>query len=84
MIFIAKGAPHPNLAKLFTAWLGSEGMLTEPLIAEGSLRARPGAPGDFGKYYTEHNLTVRHAKTTEELLETTEIRKPLQDLVRTR
>jgi iron(III) transport system substrate-binding protein len=84
LLFIAKGAPHPNLAKLFVAWLGSEGMLTEPMIAEGSLRARPGAPGAFGKYYTEHNLTVKHAKTMDELQETVTIRKPLQALVRTR
>ena len=84
LLFIAKGAPHPNLAKLFVAWAGSEGMLTEPFIAEGSLRARPGAPGEFGRYYAEHNLTVKHAKTLEELEETTTIRKPLQDLVRSR
>ncbi len=84
LLFIAKGAPHPNLAKLFTAWVGSEGTNAEPIIAEGDLRARPGAPGAFGAYYAAHKLTANHARTLEELNETVEIRKPLQALVRSR
>jgi len=32
LVFVAKDAPHPNLAKLWTAWFASEGMMTKAIV----------------------------------------------------
>ena len=77
VVYIAKGAPHPNLAKLWAAWMTSEGMNTQPMIDEGVLRAWQGSPGPFGDYFTKHNLKVRRADTMEELEVANSIRKEL-------
>jgi ABC-type Fe3+ transport system substrate-binding protein len=77
-MYTPKGAPHPNLAKLWAAWVTSEGMNTQPMLDEGILRAWPGSPGPFGEYFTKHNLQVRRAASIQELQETNTIRKDLE------
>ncbi len=84
VVFVVKNAPHPNLAKLWTAWFGSEGMASKPMIDEGSLRARAGAPGVFGDYFTKHNLTTRVAKSVAELDAANDIGKALEAVVKAR
>ena len=81
LIFVAKEAPHPNLARLWAAWLASEAMTSAPILAEGDLRAWPGSPGAFGAYYAEHNLTVRLAASLKELEDANDIRKDLDAIV---
>jgi iron(III) transport system substrate-binding protein len=78
VMYTPKGAPHPNLAKLWAAWVTSEGMNTQPMLDEGILRAWPGSPGPFGEYFTKHNLQVRRAASIQELQETNSIRKDLE------
>jgi ABC-type Fe3+ transport system substrate-binding protein len=77
VVYVSKGAPHPNLAKLWAAWLVSEGMTTPPMVKAGIIRAWPGSPGPFGEYYTKNNLEVRHANSIKELNEANSIRKDL-------
>jgi ABC-type Fe3+ transport system substrate-binding protein len=77
VVYVTKGAPHPNLAKLWAAWLVSEGMQTEPMVKAGILRAWPGSPGAFGEYFTKHHLKVRRATSMKELDEANKIRKDL-------
>lgn len=84
LVFVVKNAPHPNLAKLWTAWFGSEGMVSKPMIDEGSLRARAGAPGVFGDYFTKHHLTTRVAQSVAELDAASQIGKELAAVVRAR
>jgi iron(III) transport system substrate-binding protein len=81
VVFVAKQAPHPNLARLWAAWLASEGMNEAPVIAEGILRAWPGAPGPFGAYYASHHLELRRAGSIAELEQANLIRKDLDALV---
>jgi ABC-type Fe3+ transport system substrate-binding protein len=82
VVFVIKGAPHPNLAKLWTAWFGSEGMASKPIIDEGSLRARAGAPGAFGDYFTKHNLPTRSAKSVAEINAALDMATTLEAYVR--
>lgn len=77
VLYVSKNAPHPNLARLWAAWVTSEGMNTQAMIDEGAIRAWPGSPGPFGDYYTQHNLQVRRADTIAELEEANNIRKDL-------
>ena len=77
VLYVNKRAPNPNLAKLWAAWLVSEGMETQPILEEGILRAWPGSPGEFGEYFTKNNLTVRHAMTMGELDDANSIRRDL-------
>ena len=84
VVFVAKNAPNPNVAKLWTAWFGSEGMDSKPIIDEGSLRARAGAPGDFGEYFAKNNLPTRTAKSVEELNTALDMAKTLDELARAR
>ena len=77
VLYVNKRAPSPNLAKLWAAWLVSEGMETQPILEEGILRAWPGSPGEFGEYFTKNNLTVRHAMTMGELDDANSIRRDL-------
>ena len=77
VVYVNKGAPHPNLAKLWAAWLVSEGMESPPMVEAGIIRAWPGSPGPFGEYFAKNNLTVRHAMTMKELDEANSIRKDL-------
>lgn len=77
VVYVTKGAPHPNLAKLWAAWLVSEGMTAKPMVDAGIIRAWPGSPGPFGEHFTKNNLTVRHAMTMQELDEANSIRKDL-------
>jgi ABC-type Fe3+ transport system substrate-binding protein len=81
LMVVAKNAPHPNLAKLFTAWFAGEGMASKPNIDEGSLLARAGAPGEFGEYFTKHNLVTKRAETIEDLEADNDVRKDLVKLV---
>lgn len=78
VMYTPKNSPHPNLAKMWAAWVTSEGMSTQPMLAEGILRAWPGSPGPFGDYFTKHNLQVRRAASIQELEETNAIRKALE------
>lgn len=78
VMYTPKGAPHPNLAKMWAAWVTSEGMNAQPMVDEGILRAWPGSPGAFGEYFTKHDLKVRRAASIEELEETNTIRKDLE------
>ncbi len=80
LVFVAKNAPHPNLARLWAAWVGSEGMMDPAMIKEGSIRARAGAPGAFGDYFTKHNLKTRFAQTPQDLASELSIRKLLSKL----
>jgi len=80
LMLVPKNAPHPNLAKLFTAWFATEGMATQANIDEGSIRARAGAPGEFGDYFTKHNLVTKRAETMEDLKAADDIRKDLVEL----
>lgn len=80
LIFVAKDAPHPNLARLWTAWLASDGMKMKSMIEEGSIRARAGEPGEFGEYFAKHNLKTRFAETPKDLDEANDIRKDLAKL----
>lgn len=80
LIFVSKNAPHPNLAKLWTAWFASEGMRHKAMIEEGSIRARAGEPGEFGEYFKKHNLEGRFARTAQDLESDNEIRKELAKL----
>lgn len=82
LVFVSKNAPHPNLAKLWAAWLASEGMRQKAMVDEGSIRARAGEPGDFGEYFKKHNLETRFARTAKELDSDNEIRKELAKLRR--
>ena len=77
VLYVSKNAPHPNLAKLWAAWVTSEGMNTQAMIDEGAIRAWPGSPGPFGAYYAKHNLKVRRADTIAELEDANNIRKDL-------
>lgn len=77
VLYVSKNAPHPNLAKLWAAWVTSEGMNTQAMVDEGAIRAWPGSPGPFGDYYAKHNLQVRRADTIAELEEANNIRKDL-------
>lgn len=77
VVYVSKNAPHPNLAKLWAAWLSSEGMETKPMLDEGIVRAWPESPGPFGAYNKKHNLKVRSAATIAELEEANSIRKEL-------
>jgi iron(III) transport system substrate-binding protein len=77
VVYVSKNAPHPNLAKLWAAWMTSEGMETQPMLDEGILRAWPESPGPFGAYFKKHNLKVRSASTMEELEDANSIRKEL-------
>ena len=77
VLYVSKNAPHPNLAKLWAAWVTSEGMNNQAMIDEGAIRAWPGSPGPFGAYYAQHNLKVRRADTIAELEEANNIRKDL-------
>ncbi len=77
MVYVAKGAPHPNLARLWAAWLASEGMESKVLVDEGMIRAWPGSAGPFGEYYAKNNLKVRRADTIQELEDANDIRKDL-------
>ena len=77
VVYVTKGAPHPNLAKLWAAWMASEGMHAKAMIDEGAIRAWPGSPGAFGEYFTKHNLKVRRADTIAELEAANDIRKEL-------
>ena len=77
VVYVPNGAPHPNLAKLWAAWMASEGMETQPMINEGILRAWPDSPGPFGEYFAKHNLQARRANTIEELDIANNIRKDL-------
>jgi iron(III) transport system substrate-binding protein len=81
IVYVAKDAPHPNLAKLWAAWLASEAMNSAPMIEEGILRAWPGAPGPFGDYFARHHLAVRRAASIAELEESNLIRKDLDAVV---
>jgi ABC-type Fe3+ transport system substrate-binding protein len=81
VVYVAKEAPHPNLARLWAAWLASEGMNSAPVLAEGILRAWPGSPGPFGEYFAAHNLTVRRAGSIAELEQANLIRKDLDAVV---
>lgn len=81
MVFVVKNAPHPNAAKLWTAWLASEGMKTKAIIEEGSIRARAGEPGEFGEYFKKHNLQTSYAKTIQDLDTLNNVRKDLAKLV---
>jgi ABC-type Fe3+ transport system substrate-binding protein len=81
IVSVAKEAPHPNLARLWAAWLASEGMNSAPMIAEGDLRAWPGAPGPFGAYFASHHLQVRRAGSIAELEDANRIRKDLDAVV---
>lgn len=80
VVYVAKGAPHPNLAQLWAAWMTSEGMTTQPMIDEGILRAWPNSPGPFGAYFAKHNLTARRASSMEELDIANNIRKDLDKI----
>ncbi len=80
LVFVAKDAPHPNLARLWTAWFASEGMKMKSIIDEGSIRARAGEPGEFGEYFAKHNLKTRFAETPKDLDEANDIRKDLAKL----
>jgi iron(III) transport system substrate-binding protein len=80
VVYVAKGAPHPNLARLWAAWMTSEGMNTQPMLDEGVLRAWPGSPGPFGEYFTKHDLKVRRADTIQELDDANSIRKDLDSV----
>lgn len=77
VVYVPKNAPHPNLAKLWAAWMVSEGMNTQPMVDEGVLRAWPGSPGPFGEYFTKHDLKVRRANSIQELDDANSIRKEL-------
>jgi len=77
VVYVAKGAPHPNLAKLWAAWMASEGMNAQAMIDEGAIRAWPGSPGAFGEHFAKHNLKVRRADTIAELEAANDIRKEL-------
>ena len=77
VVYVSKNAPHPNLAKLWAAWLSSEGMETKPMLDEGIVRAWPESPGPFGEYNKKHNLKIRSAATIAELEEANSIRKEL-------
>ena len=81
VVYVAKGSPHPNLAKLWAAWMASEGMNAQAMIDEGALRAWPGSPGAFGEYYAKHNLKVRRANTIAELEAANDIRNDLDAVV---
>lgn len=78
VMYTPANSPHPNLAKMWAAWITSEGMSTAPMLDEGILRAWPNSPGPFGEYFTKHNLQVRRAGSIEELEETNTIRKDLE------
>jgi iron(III) transport system substrate-binding protein len=80
LVFVAKDAPHPNLARLWTAWFASEGMRQKSMIDEGSIRARAGEPGEFGEYFAKHNLKTRFAETAKDLDDANDIRKDLAKL----
>jgi iron(III) transport system substrate-binding protein len=80
LVFVVKDAPHPNLAKLWTAWFASEGMMQKAMVDEGSIRARAGAPGEFGDYFSKHNLTTRFAETLQDLDNANDIGKDLAKL----
>jgi iron(III) transport system substrate-binding protein len=77
VLYVTKGGPHPNLAKLWAAWLASEGMNNPDMVKAGILRAWPGSPGEFGEYYSKHHLQVRRAMSIKELEEANSIRKDL-------
>ncbi len=77
LLYVTRDAPHPNLARLWAAWISSEAINTKPMIDEGVLKAWPGSPGPFGDYYTKHRLTVRHAMSAKELADANRIRKDL-------
>ena len=81
VIYVAKAAPHPNLARLWAAWLASEAMNSAPVLAEGDLRAWPGSPGPFGAYFASHKLEVRRAASIAELEDANRIRKDLDAVV---
>ena len=81
LLYVVKGAPHPNLAKLWAAWVGSEGAQTPPMLQEGVFRAWPDSPGPFGDYARAHHVTVRRADTMKELEESNTIRKDLNAVV---
>lgn len=84
VVFVAKNAPHSAVAKLWTAWFASEGMESKPIIDEGSLRARAGAPGGFGDYFASHNLPTRTAKSVDELSAALGMAKTLDEFARAR
>jgi iron(III) transport system substrate-binding protein len=77
VLYVTKGGPHPNLAKLWAAWLASEGMNNPDMVKAGILRAWPGSPGEFGEYYSKHHLQVRRAMSIKELEQANSIRKDL-------
>lgn len=81
VVYVTKRAPHPNLAKLWAAWLASEGMNAQAMVDEGVLRAWPGSPGPFGEYFTKHHLQVRRAMSIQELNDANSIRKDLSAVV---
>jgi iron(III) transport system substrate-binding protein len=80
VLYVTKGGPHPNLGKLWAAWVASEGMITQPMIDEGILRAWPDSPGAFGEYFSKHNLKVRRAMSIQELDDANNIRRDLDKI----
>ena len=77
VLYVTKGGPHPNLAKLWAAWVTSEGMNTQTMLDEGIVRSWPGSPGPFGEYNKKHNIQVRRAASIQELDASNKVRKEL-------
>ena len=83
VIYVTKGAPHPNLAKLWAAWLASEAMTSDVMVKQGIIRAWPGSPGRFGQDFAKYHLKVHRAATMKELEEATKTPRSRQDRDRT-
>jgi ABC-type Fe3+ transport system substrate-binding protein len=81
LVYVPTTAPHPNLARLWAAWLTSEAMSSKPILEEGIYRAWPGSPGPFGAYAKAHDIKVRRADSIKELEDSNAIRKDLNAVV---
>jgi ABC-type Fe3+ transport system substrate-binding protein len=81
LAYVPSTAPHPNLARLWAAWLTSEAMATKPMLDEGIYRAWPGSPGPFGDYAAKHDVKIRRAETIQELEDSNTIRRELNAVV---
>jgi ABC-type Fe3+ transport system substrate-binding protein len=56
-ICTVKNAPHPNMAKLFTAWLSTQ-LPAEVAVNRGHFRPfREGDTSFIAKFYREHGIT---------------------------